>query len=593
MPCSEPESIDFSDDNEEEATENRGSEFNHTYVEDFGSEDPSSTSGETGENDMRILIATDIHVGYGENKGVIHDDSVNTFEEILQIAAKEQVDFILLGGDLFHENNPSRDIMCKTVRLLRKYCLNDNPVYIEFKSDPSVNFNHSTFTRVNYDDCNLNVGLPIFTIHGNHDDMAGMGLTALDELHESGLVNLFGKFEQVEEMTVSPILLTKGTTRLALYGVGSQRDDRLNRAFEKKKINFLRFGAEAEEWFNLLVLHQNRPPRSTSRSTGNYLPVKYIPSFFDVVLWGHEHECKITPEYVDVSAKMDGDGFFIIQPGSSIATSLTPEEALPKHVSVLTIRGRKFQSRPIKLETVRQLIVKTIVLDKTPPKTSLPYPGTREEDMYDEILVIETVKELIKKAKETRGARQPALPLIRINLVYAGVWEHVKVYGGRPLWTMFADQVANPTTMLLTKKMKQKKEKEKARVNEFDFSVFDKSTTCIEDMVSEVLSFVDFDHRLTVLTDDVLKHALRTYTRDQTSVTAANKKLDDLLNHKVRREREREKEREREREKLQKVTMDGMEKEIDNEVKKMKEMFYSAISEENRQKSRANPDEMF
>lgn len=514
MPCSEPEMMEFSDDDDEEPTEQRESAFNETYVDDFGSEDPSSSRAETGDNDMKILIATDIHVGYGENKSVIHDDSINTLEEVLQIATRENVDFILLGGDLFHENNPTRDIMCKTVRLLRKYCLNDNPVLIEFKSDPSVNFNHSNFARVNYDDCNLNVGLPIFTIHGNHDDMAGMGLTALDELHESGLINLFGKFEQVEEMTVSPLLLTKGTTRLALYGVGSQRDDRLNRAFESKNINFLRYGAEAEEWFNLLVLHQNRPPRSKCRSTGNYLPVKYIPSFFDVVLWGHEHECKIRPEYVDVSSKMDGDGFFIIQPGSTVATSLTPEEALPKHVAVLTIRGRQFQSRPIKLETVRQMMVRTINMDKKPRGYSLPLFGTREEDMYDEIMVIETVKELIKKAKETRGPRQPLLPLIRINLVYSGPWENVKVYSGRPLWTLFGNEVANPTTMLMTKKAKAKKDKEVARVNEFDFSVFDKSTTSIEDMVSEVLSFAELDHRLTVLTDDVLK---------------VNKKIDSAL----------------------------------------------------------------
>lgn len=54
MPCSEPELMDLSDDNDEEPTEQRESAFNETYVDNLGSEDASSTSGETGENDMKV-----------------------------------------------------------------------------------------------------------------------------------------------------------------------------------------------------------------------------------------------------------------------------------------------------------------------------------------------------------------------------------------------------------------------------------------------------------------------------------------------------------------------------------------------------------
>lgn len=57
------------------------------------------------------------------------------------------------------------------------------------------------------------------------------GLTALDVLHESGLLNLFGKFEEIDKFVISPLLLMKGKTKLALYGIGNQRDDRLCRAF--------------------------------------------------------------------------------------------------------------------------------------------------------------------------------------------------------------------------------------------------------------------------------------------------------------------------------------------------------------------------
>jgi len=48
--------------------------------------------------------------------------------------------------------------------------------------------------RCNYLDPDLNVGLPVFTIHGNHDDATGAEYTsAVDVLSAAGLVNYFGK----------------------------------------------------------------------------------------------------------------------------------------------------------------------------------------------------------------------------------------------------------------------------------------------------------------------------------------------------------------------------------------------------------------
>ncbi|KAJ1381654.1 Metallo-dependent phosphatase-like [Sesbania bispinosa] len=95
---------------------------------------------EDGEaaNTVRILVATDCHLGYMEKDEVRRHDSFQAFEEICSIAEQKQVDFMLLGGDLFHENKPSR------------------------------------FGHVNYEDPHFNVGLPVFTIHGNHDDPAGV-----------------------------------------------------------------------------------------------------------------------------------------------------------------------------------------------------------------------------------------------------------------------------------------------------------------------------------------------------------------------------------------------------------------------------------
>lgn len=50
-----------------------------------------------------ILYATNNHLGYLEKDPIRINDSFITFEEILQRAVEQQVDFILLGGNLFHD----------------------------------------------------------------------------------------------------------------------------------------------------------------------------------------------------------------------------------------------------------------------------------------------------------------------------------------------------------------------------------------------------------------------------------------------------------------------------------------------------------
>lgn len=75
-----------------------------------------------------------------------------------------------------------------------------------------------------------------------------------------------------------------------------------------------------------------------------------------LVVWGHEHDCRIWPE------KVEGKEYYITQPGSSVATSLAPGEALPKHVGLLSIQGSQFQISEIPLKTVRPFELDEVVL---------------------------------------------------------------------------------------------------------------------------------------------------------------------------------------------------------------------------------------
>ncbi|KAM3722642.1 Double-strand break repair protein [Dirofilaria immitis] len=441
----------------------------------------SSQIEETPQNDhMRILVATDLHIGFAEKILGRDEDSIRTFEEVLQIASREEVDFVLLGGDLYHENNPSREMQHRVTRLLRRYCLNDRPVALRFLSDPAVNFAHSAFSNVNYEDSNINVGLPIFTIHGNHDDLSGKGLTALDVLHESGLINLFGKFEEIDQFIVSPVLLVKGKTKLALYGIGSQRDDRLCRAFREEEIRFLRPKEDTESWFNMLVLHQNRPVRTRERSTGGHLPENLIPSFFDLIIWGHEHECKIDPQYYESGVDACGDGFYIIQPGSTVATALSPEEAKSKHIALLTISGRKFFSQKIALETPRQVLFADLTITIKPPSTASK--NSRSKNMPDEKVIAAEVEKMLAEAEKVRTTKQAYPPLLRLRVTYPESWANIMKLNCRQFGAKYAKRVANPSDMITVKVMKSKKQGKKE--GGFKITTNIERTTTVEEIVN-------------------------------------------------------------------------------------------------------------
>ncbi len=78
--------------------------------------------------------------GVWEKDEIRKNDSFVAFEEVLQSAVELRADLVLLGGDLFHENKPSRYTLVKTIDIIRKYCLCDNPVRFQILSDQASVF---------------------------------------------------------------------------------------------------------------------------------------------------------------------------------------------------------------------------------------------------------------------------------------------------------------------------------------------------------------------------------------------------------------------------------------------------------------------
>ena len=114
------------------------------------------------------------------------------------------------------------------------------------------------------------------------------------------------------EAIVNPLLFKKGTSKLALYGMSHIKDERLHRLFRDNLVKMLRPEEDTDSWFNLFAIHQNRHKYGTSGT--NYIPEHFIDGMIDLVVWGHEHECRISAE-----RSINGEKeIFISQPGSSV-----------------------------------------------------------------------------------------------------------------------------------------------------------------------------------------------------------------------------------------------------------------------------------
>lgn len=412
---------------------------------------------ESGPDTFRILLTTDNHVGYMENDKIRGDDSWKTFAEILKIGREQDVDMIVQGGDLFHVNSPTKKSYYHVMRALREYCWCDKPIEYKLVSDPSDAMATKHFVYPAEYDMNVNVGMPLYAISGNHDDATGEELLSpLDILSVSGLINHFGRVIDNEQITVCPLLFNKGKTNLALYGLHSVREERLMKTMASGNLEFLEPDTEGDgdseesvQWFNLMCIHQNHVHRPGVK----VVEETCLPTFLDFVLWGHEHDCK------PVAVQNDITGTYILQAGSSIATSLSEGETLDKHVYVLSVKGKDFSLQPIRLKTVRPFIMKDIVLSRSGlSATSSNKKEVLNYLMIEVELMIENAKQMWKENNrelfedEIFTDADIPLPLIRLRVEYSGGYE---VENPRFFSNRFVGRVANINDVVLFYKKKR------------------------------------------------------------------------------------------------------------------------------------------
>ncbi|KAI1790082.1 DNA repair exonuclease [Ganoderma leucocontextum] len=506
----------------------------HSEDEHDGIPPPTIRNAYTDDT-IKIMLATDNHIGYLERDPIRGQDSIEAFKEILQLAVKHDVDFILLAGDLFHENRPSRDCLYQVMALLREYTLGDRPIQVELLSDPNDGKAAGySFPAINYEDPNLNISIPVFSIHGNHDDPQGAGpegaLCALDMLSVTGLINFMGKIDlpmnDAEALdtgiAIRPVLLRKGNTRLGLYGVGNVKDQRMHFELRSNRVRMY-MPKDKDSWFNILLLHQNRVAHGPQQS----VPEGMFDDSIDLVVWGHEHDCRIIPEPVA------GKRYYITQPGSSVATSLADGEAIEKH---------EFELTPVPLRSVRPFVIDEVDLSEAAEENGF--------DLNDKI----EIGKFLKNRRASPSFPVP-LPLVRLKVETSGASEMSNpVRFGQD----FIGRIANPRDVLTfhrAKKSGARGAKGKIKADEPELSIDDPelsvseklSKVRVQTLVREYLAaqelqllgeagmsdaigmFVDKDdlHAIQTHVSDTLKSLMKGVQANEVEVDADN--LDELV----------------------------------------------------------------
>ena len=184
----------------------------------------------------------------------------------------------------------------------------------------------------------------------------------------------------------------------------------------------------------------------------------------DLVVWGHEHDCRIVPEPVA------GKNYYITQPGSSVATSLADGEAIEKHVALLQIQGKDFELTPLPLKTVRPFVIDEVVLQDAAEDEGLNLNDQMEITKY----LKGKVNALIDQANaqwEERNEKaieagedplEPMLPLIRLKVDTTGVTETSNpIRFGQE----FQGRIANPRDLLVFHRSKKAAAKRAGKVD--------------------------------------------------------------------------------------------------------------------------------
>lgn len=230
----------------------------------------------------------DLHLG-GWREDTLREIGIKTFEKAIDISIQENVDFVLISGDLFDSSNPTIDVMAKAAKKLHELKIKNIGVYV---------------------------------IEGSHD-FSPTGRTILRVFQEAGLLKRVTSAKESEGK-----LVLRGTidekTNTKIFGISGIRG-----SLEKATYTMLdRKNLENQEGKKIFLFHsaiQELKPDNLYQMES--MPISLFPKGFLYYAGGHIHERgdyelenyknlvfpgALFPNNIDELLSFKGGGFYIV-----------------------------------------------------------------------------------------------------------------------------------------------------------------------------------------------------------------------------------------------------------------------------------------
>jgi DNA repair exonuclease SbcCD nuclease subunit len=200
---------------------------------------------------FKFAHLADCHIG-ANREPVLEKLELTAFNKAMNICTQENVDFVLVSGDLFHANLPDMHVVNEAVKKMKEV---------------------------------KDAGIPLYVIYGSHD-YSPNGTSIIDILDSTGLIKKVVKGENVDGKLRLGVF-TDPKTKAKLVGISGRKAGLEKNYFEMLDRDFL----EKEQGFKIFAFHSaisELKPEFLAQMES--IPVSLLPKGFDYYASGHVHK---------------------------------------------------------------------------------------------------------------------------------------------------------------------------------------------------------------------------------------------------------------------------------------------------------------
>jgi DNA repair exonuclease SbcCD nuclease subunit len=249
----------------------------------------------------------DIHLG-ATSDPKLRELEVNTLRKAFEICIKENVDFILISGDLFHVNIPDLSLVKEVVRIMKKVIENKIKIYV---------------------------------VYGSHD-YSPNAVSIVDILEEVGIITRVGR-GKIEGGLFRPEVIVDERSNAVITGISARKLSLEREVFKILDREYL----SSLKGYKIFMFHTAIDELKRKGEHYEGISSTDLPSGFDYYAGGHMHRRieygKIfypgplfTGWGVDLENTVKGErrGFYIVENGKPKFIDLTPFEGIYKEINV-------------------------------------------------------------------------------------------------------------------------------------------------------------------------------------------------------------------------------------------------------------------